>query len=324
MAGILDLDPDTYARHAVHQPGRTWAETNCYTDVVVELLHALGHEPLAALGFTVSIDFDLDQWTFFKFLPGDLEELYGLALFELAPWRPLARHVHDHVAAGRFILVELDSFFLPDTAGTAYGLAHVKSTVAVNEIDREERVMGYFHNQGYHRLTGDDFTAVFQEGGLAHPRMLPPYIEFLKAVPGARPLAGADLVEASLAQLARQVRRRPPANPFTAFAAQLDADLPSLMDGGMEGFHAYSFATLRQYGACFELAASHLAWLGEQGVDGLTAPAAAFATISTETKALQMKLARSVMRRRPLDPAPLLRHAELWEVAMGALSRRVG
>ena len=324
MARILDIHPDTYVRHAVHQPGRTWAETNCYTDVVIEMLHALGHQPMAALGLTVSIDFDLDQWTFFKFLPGDLEELYAQALFELAPWRPLARHVADHVGAGRFILVELDSFFLPDTAGTAYGLAHVKSTVAVNEIDREQRVMGYFHNQGYHRLTGDDFTAVFQESGLVHDRMLPPYIEFLKPVPGGRPLSGAALVEASLAQLARQVRRRPPTNPFVAFAAQLEADLPGLMDGDMDGFHAYSFATLRQYGACFELAATHLAWLGEQGVDGLDGPAAAFATISTETKALQMKLARTVMRRRPLDPAPLQRHGELWDAAIDHLTRRVG
>jgi hypothetical protein len=71
MARILDLDPATYERHLIHGEGRTWAETNCYTDVVVELLHGLGFEPIAALPFTLTIDLDVDQWTFFKFHPGD-------------------------------------------------------------------------------------------------------------------------------------------------------------------------------------------------------------------------------------------------------------
>jgi len=39
------------------------------------------------------------------------------------------------VIRGRLSLVEVDSFSLPDTAGTAYRSAHVKTTVAVNEID---------------------------------------------------------------------------------------------------------------------------------------------------------------------------------------------
>ena len=46
---------------------RAWAETNCYVDLWVELLHALGHDPIAALPFTLAIDFEGDQWTFFKF-----------------------------------------------------------------------------------------------------------------------------------------------------------------------------------------------------------------------------------------------------------------
>ena len=158
MARILDLDPGTYARHMVHGEGRIWAETNCYTDVVLEMLHGMGHEPVAALPFTLTIDFDVDQWTFFKFRHADLEALYGLQIHELAPWRPLAWHVHEQVAAGRLVLVELDSYFLPDTAGTAYELAHVKSTVAVNAIDLDQERLGYFHNQGYHELSGEDFA----------------------------------------------------------------------------------------------------------------------------------------------------------------------
>jgi hypothetical protein len=322
MARILDLDPATYVPHAVHRGERTWAETNCYTDVVLELLHGMGHEPLAAMAFTLSVDFDVDQWTFFKFHPDDLETLYALQLFELAPWRPLARHVHDHVAAGRPILVELDSFYLPDTAGTAYKLAHVKSTVAVNEIDLDERFMTYFHNQSFHRLEGQDFVDVFQTEGLAHARMLPPYIEYMKAVPGAAPLANGAQVQASLAMLRRELSRLPAQNPFVSFTAQVQVDMEWLMAGSLDDFHTYSFATLRQYGACYGLAAAYLRWLGAQGVDGLDAPIAAIEGISTGAKTLQFKMARSMMRKRPLKLEPLQAQAEQWDAAMDALVKR--
>lgn len=324
MARILDLDPATYVPHAVHRGERTWAETNCYTDVVLELLHGMGHEPLAAMAFTLSVDFDVDQWTFFKFHPDDLERLYAVQLFELAPWRPLVRHVHDHVAAGRPILVELDSFYLPDTAGTAYQLAHVKSTVAVNEIDLDQRYMHYFHNQSFHRLEGEDFDAVFQTGGLVHDRMLPPYIEYVKAVPGQAPLAGAERVEASIQMLQRELSRLPRQNPFVAFTAQVQADMDWLMAGTLEDFHTYSFATLRQYGACYGLAAAYLRWLQGEGVDGLDEAVAAIDGISLGAKTLQFKMARSMMRKRPLKLEPLAAQAEQWEAGMAALRKRFG
>ena len=64
---IRELDPETYQRHLIHGEDRVWAETNCYVDVLIELLHGLGFEPIAALPFTFRIDFEGDQWTFFKF-----------------------------------------------------------------------------------------------------------------------------------------------------------------------------------------------------------------------------------------------------------------
>ena len=46
---IAPLDPSTYRPHALHGEDRTWAQTNCYTDLVIELAHGLGFEPLAML-----------------------------------------------------------------------------------------------------------------------------------------------------------------------------------------------------------------------------------------------------------------------------------
>ena len=143
MKRVLDLDPATYRRHMIHGEGRSWAETNCYADVLIELLHAMRFEPIAALPFTLRIDFEGDQWTFFKFPHGDLLTLFALDIQEMNPWRSLVHHVEEQIGQERPVLVELDSYYLPDTAGTAYQLAHVKSTVAVNEIDLEACHMDY-------------------------------------------------------------------------------------------------------------------------------------------------------------------------------------
>ena len=324
MKRIISLDPGSYQRHAIHAESRVWPETNCYADVVIELLHGLGHEPVAALPFTVAIDFEGDQWTFFKFPDADLYDLYGVDIQELAVWRPLVEHIEDQVAAGRPVLVELDSFFLPDTAGSAYKLAHVKSTVGVNEIDAQARHMGYFHNQGYFALDGDDFRDVFQLDGLVHERMLPPYIEYLKTRPNFTPLRGAELASASLTLLKRQLTRVPPTNPFERFKTQFAKDLDWLMQADIAAFHTYSFANLRQYGACYELSETYLRWLTHNGVASLSPAIEAFHKIAETAKAFQFQLARSMARKRPLDLEPLDTMATAWKVGTDELLRLHG
>ncbi len=318
---IAALDPATYRRHPIHGEERVWAETNCYMDLLIELAHGLGFEPAAALAFTLAIDFEGDQWTFFKPPASDLHELYGFDLQELAIWRPLAEHVVEQVEAGRPVLVELDAWFLPDTAGTAYKLAHTKTTVGVNEIDLAARRMGYFHNAGYFAVEGDDFTELFQLDGLAHERVLPPYVEYVKWRTGFTPPRDGALAEASLPLLARHLARAPRDNPFPRFKERLVRDLGWLMEGDIARFHAYSFANLRQYGACFELAESYLRWLAGHGVARLETPTLALRNIAETAKQLQFQLARSMARGKPLDLAPVDAMAAQWNLALGELRR---
>jgi len=319
---IRALDPGSYQRHAIHGEGRTWAETNCYVDVLVELLHGLGFEPIAALPFTLRVDFEGDQWTFFKFPHADLLDLFGLDINELNPWRSLVHHVEEQIAIGRPVLVELDSYFLPDTHGTAYKLEHVKSTVAVNEIDLEQRHMGYFHGQGYHHLDGDDFAEIYQLEGLVHERMLPPYIEYVKILDRATPAGGRELVEASVVCLRHHLGLLPERNPFETFRCRFEEDLGWLMEEPIETFHQYSFATLRQYGACFELVETYLRWLTQQGETGLEGATEAFSTISSTAKAFQFQLARAMARRRELPLEPLDRMATLWQEGIDSVRER--
>jgi hypothetical protein len=307
---VVALDPATYERHAVHRDGRIWAETNCYVDIWIELLHALGHEPEAAFPFTFAIDFEGDQWTFFKFPLPDLFALFGLDAQELVIWRPLVEHVEEQVAQGRPVLAELDSFHLPDTAGSAYQRAHVKSTVAVMEIDVPSATLGYFHGQAYHRLHGDDFFAVLRVGE-SDPTRLPPYVEFVKHS-DTPPRSRAQTTATSIDLLRHHLSRVPTDNPFPRFRRRFAQDLDSLLTDDLERFHQYSFATLRQLGACYELSATYLHWLTDRGEPDLEEPTAAFQDLSERAKQFQFRLARTVARRAPLDLSPIDEMAETW------------
>jgi hypothetical protein len=156
LVSLLGLDPASYRSHALHDPARTYGETNCYTDILIELLHARGEEPLAAMGCTVRMDFEGDQWTFFKPFPEDLELLFGIDIHEMQPYRPLPEQATEQIAHERTLIVELDSWYLPDTASTAYRREHVKSSVVVEGIDPQGERLRYFHGTGLYELSGAD------------------------------------------------------------------------------------------------------------------------------------------------------------------------
>jgi hypothetical protein len=320
---LWDLDPAAYARHPLHCVERPWPEANCYVDLWVELLHAAGAEPIAALPFALAVDVEGDQWTFFKFPLADLDTLYGVNVFELNVWRPLVAHVTEQLALGRPAIVEVDAFYLPDTSGTSYRTEHVKTSIGIQAIDRDARRLGYFHNAGYFELTGEDFTGLFRlEGHLTDPEYLPPYVEVAKL--GNRPLrTDRALVDASLGLLRAHLARRPETNPFRRYAARFPCDLQWLADEPLSNFHNYSFATLRQCGAAFGLANAYLRWLEARGESGLEEAAERCQLIATTAKALQFKTARAVTTHRPLDAAPMLETmATAWDETMAELTAR--
>lgn len=322
IASVLSLNAADYQRHITHTQDRAWAETNCYVDVWIELLHAWGFEPLAAMPFTLGIDFEGDQWTFFKFSLADLRDLYGIDVQELAIWQPLVGHVEEQIHRGNPVLVELDSYYLPDTQGSAYQLQHQKSTIGAVAIDVPGRTLGYFHGQGYYELHGEDFSRVFRITECTDSTYLPPYVEFAKRRPGEA-LVGASLVKKSLEILGRQLRRLPRSNPFESFKRRFAADLDFLMEQPIEYFHQYSFATLRQFGACYELAATYLKWLTAHEVAGLDEAIDGLTALSTGAKTLQFNLARAVARKKPLDVSVLDQLAERWTAVTNVLNTRL-
>ncbi len=320
---FASIDPATYVPHELHRTQRAWAESNCYIDVWIEVLHAQGLDPVACMPFVFGADFEGDQWTFFKPPLEDLDALYGIDVQELNVWRPLLFHVEEQLRGHKIILTEANSFYLPDTQGTDYRRNYVKTTIGIQEVDVGGRRLRYFHNRGYHELSGEDFTETFRLDRPPDPHFLPLFAEFAR-LPREH-CAQDELVKRSVQLLRKHVRLRPSENPVARFKPRFVADVEWLKAEGMAMFHAHAFATLRQLGAAFEFATEYLKWLEARGEPGLSPIAAHFDAISESTKALVLKTARAVSTKRPTDFAPLLDAVGAsWQAGMDALAARYG
>ena len=316
LVSLFGHDPATYRPHAIHTGDRTYIETNCFTDIISELLHARGDEPVASFGSFVRMDFENDQWTFFKPLAVDLEMLFGVDIHEIQPYRRIPDQIAEQIGLGRTMTIELDAWYLPDTAATSYGTAHVKTGVIAEAIDVAGERFRYYHNASLYELDGADFRGAFRTDDDWAPDVLPPYTELIRFDAGPR-LTGGHLREAALPILRGHLARVVPGNPFDRFADRLSADLPSLLAGDASLYHAFTFATFRMAGAGFELLASHVEWLlGERA--GPTTDA--MERIVDGCKVLGFKLAR----RRPFDPTDAMTAlSEAWTEALGSLDHAV-
>jgi len=314
---LFGHDPASYRPHALHGAGRTYQETNCYSDVLIELLHARGDEPLAVMGSTVRLDFEGDQWTFFKPHPSDLQALFGIDVHEMQPYRPLPEQIAEQIAAGQTLIVELDAWHLPDTAATSYRREHVKTSVAAEAIDPDRERLRYYHNTSLHELQGDDYRGALRVGRSFSDDVLPPYTEIVR-FDSRRRLQGEQLRRAARDLLRGHLDQRPATNPFDRFGERLVEDFPALLAGDAADYHAYAFATVRMAGAGFELCDALARWL--LGADSAAA-SAALQRIVDNSKLLGFKLAR----RRAFDPTDALASlSEAWDEAIWALDDALG
>jgi Domain of unknown function (DUF1839) len=320
-ARLLDIEPGRYQSHALHAEGQDWLETNCATDMWIEILHSLGLDPVAGLAFTVATDFGGDQWTMFTYPAEDLRCLYGVQVNELNVWRPLVQHVEEQIALGHLVSFDADAFDLPDTRGLTYGLLHQKTTICAQMIDQDARKLGYYHNAGYAELEGEDFDRVFHLGPGPDPMLLgmPPYTDQIRI---DRMDPSATTLDAVLARLRVHLRRRPHENPVTAMTKRLLTDTDWLRANSMDDFHRYAFGTCRHLGANGQLAAAFVEWLDARDGGGLADVAARFREVSQGAKKLEFMLARVVAGRRVDIEQVMAPIEEAWAAASEALTIR--
>ena len=318
LPGLASL---TYPRHALHDAQCLWVEKNCYADLWIEIIHAKGYEPQAMLPFTVSVDFEGDQWTFFKPSHDELRSLYGIKVHELTVWRPLLDHAMEHLSAGRLVSIEVDAFWLPDTHGTDYQTKHSKTTIAINHVDAVRQEIAYFHNAGYFLARGEDFRQLLKIDATVPE--LPLFAELISF--NAQPLHNpAQRRQASLALMDKQLQCIPSDNPIDKFANRFAVDLPWLQAQGLAHYHAWAFAGIRQWGAAHELTAAWIDWMGNSLPPESQEVSALFRDLSQDAKTLILKGARAVMSKKPFDPqTQLLPAAEKWQRATELLTALV-
>lgn len=311
---LWGLDAATYNPHWLHGSGRTYLETNCYADVLIELVHARGDEPVAMFGFVVGTDWEGDQFSYAKPRYDDLLALFGVDIHEMLPYRSLPEHIENQLRIGRTVLVEIDAWWLPDTAATSYRAEHLKTTVAPETIDRDSHYMRYFHNAGLYELKGEDYLGAFHMLPQFTPDVMDPFVEVVRFDAGPR-LAGDELRARAHELLLDYFTTRPRHNPFRAWGEHLSDYLPFLLQGDSDAYHAYAFVTVRMVGAAFELLADHVEWvLGSVGTES----ADVLRRIVDGSKTLSFRMAR----QRPFDPEPGIETlAEAWEHGMEALGR---
>lgn len=315
--------PASYTPHALHADDRAWAETNCYVDVWIELLHSLKLNPVACMGMAVANDFDGDQWTFYKPPHEDLFDLYGLDVHELNVWKSILANASEQLKRGRVVLSEIDSFFLPDTAGTDYRRNHVKTTIAIQYLDLEGQELRYFHNRSYHKLQGEDFVNLFRIDFQHDPAFMPFFAEFVR-LDRIEHRDETSLAITSRNLLAKHFKRRPLQNPVSAYRQRFLEDVEALKAMGMDAYHAYAFANLRQLGSGAELLASQLNWLYSHDQGNFEPAAGDMLSLSNKTKAMLMKAARSVVTKKAADLGPMMDEmAEHWQIAMQNLSQEL-
>jgi hypothetical protein len=318
VQAIPGLDAARYQRHSLHAPERDWPEKNCYVDFWIELLAALKLEPLALLGHTITVDFLGDQWTFYKPTASEMRELYGIDVQELTVWRPLEDHALEHLGAGRLIATEADSYWLPDTEATDYRRKRTKTTIVIAQVDTQAERLGYFHNAGYFEATGEDYRRLLRGSG----NEMPLFAELVRIDRATRRPNG-ELAEIAMDLLGHHFQFKPPDNPFQRFAPRLIQELALMQERGAGYYHEWAFASVRQAGSAFELAAAHTEWLARHGYDFDGAPSN-FRTISATCKSLILKGARVAHTGRTFDPREAIETAaDAWDAAMESVETAV-
>ncbi len=159
------LEPARYIPHNLHSPERIWTEKNCYVDIWIELVHALGLEPNAMLAFTVAIDFEGDQWDVLQAAARRPRTTLRDRCPGVVCLAPVARPrggTPSRPASSS--APRRDAFWLPDTAATDYRNKHTKTTIVLESIDVAARRLGYFHNSGYFTLQGEGLRRAVSPG----------------------------------------------------------------------------------------------------------------------------------------------------------------
>jgi len=308
-----DADPPMSGHRLHTQETPIGAETNCYVDVWIELLHAWGFEPLAALPFNRGPP--TLKGTSGPFLQVfrclTLRTLFGLDVQELAIWRPRSWGTSRSRWAWD-VPVSRRARFLSSAGhrrGPPISKQHQKSTGRRRcDWTSRGRRLGYFHGQGYYEgWEADDFPSA---SSAWRPRARSSLSAPLRGIREASRGAAAESVESlvgifALASLQTAVdascRRT---NPFVRFKGR---DSPRDLElADVRHRSRYSTSTRSRRFASSVPATRAAATYPRLVADSRNAPdwtgrSPACRASPQGPRTLQFQLARAMSRQKPLN-----------------------
>ncbi|QYY27680.1 DUF1839 family protein [Cupriavidus pinatubonensis] len=302
-----------------------WSHVNSHVDLWIELLHGLDLPPVAALPCTVRQAFEADHFTQCRIPDADLERLFGLSIHALTLYDSLESHVAAQTCRGNIVVMEVDSTQLPPAPGAAYQRQRTLSCIGIDVMIPDALAVGYFHSDGYHTASGEDYTALFGRapGGRIPEVQLYAHADVVRRNPCTH--SEASLLQASLELFRFHLANRPRDNPVSTFRAAFPEHLDRLMARGEPGFHHYAAGVLRQLGANFELLARYLRWLVMQGEQVPDKTAEACYTMASEAMVMQFRLMRAVISRKPDTCEDCLDQLEAsYQACVPVLARHFG
>lgn len=321
-AGFVGTDRLAWREpHAWHRGERVWSTTNGELDVWIELLHHLDLEPAPVLMSALCADFEGDQWTLTGIASADLWACYGIAVENLFVWRPLLAHLVEQLERGNAVLVQVDEFHLPDTAGSSYQRAHVKTVIAVTGYDRLSHSLRYMHGAIGAEVSGEDLDALLAAG--IGGAQLAPWAQIVKLDRLAL-RTSAERAQLGVALARFHGTRLPVSNPVRAFGEALRTHGAWLAGSDADYYQRWAFATLQQSGAAFELGADVCAWLAEHG-EPVAAAVPHLRNVSFAARTLHQRLVRVPQSGRMPDVTHTVEDmAREWDAAMAVLRPRYG
>ena len=224
--------------------------------MIIELLHACGYEPIAAFGHLVRMDFEGDQWTFFKPPPEDLESLFGDRHPRDAALPAAARA--DRRAA-RSAVARSSSSSTPGTCPTRRPRATAQSTSRPRSPPMRSTPTARRCGTSTAPACSSSAartTAACSGSAEFSDDVLPPYTELVRFDAGPR-LRGRRAARAPPSTLLRRHLDQAPARqPVRAVrAAARTGAAGAARAAGSSDYHAYAFATVRMAGSAFEILA---------------------------------------------------------------------
>ncbi|MGT2494630.1 DUF1839 family protein [Cupriavidus basilensis] len=176
---------------------RWWSHANCNVDLWIELLHGWELRAHCRAGIYREPGFRGRSVHVIQFPVRRSRAALWCHRARLVRVRQPGGHIAAQTCRGNVVLLDVDSFNLPYAAAAGYRRLHARSCIGVDLLVPEASTAGYYHGDGYHTVSGEEYQAIFRLPAELKDKNIAPYpqarVVRRRFAPPDRCRIGADL-----------------------------------------------------------------------------------------------------------------------------------